>query len=150
MKKVFVLICVLSLCMVGFSQAKMNKSDFQINPHMLESYTQAEIDQMYANDFALLFTLNFEMSNYACVAGKLPGDNHIQMQSPDRYAHAGVVTDEAEIIRTGFINPKLYDFKQDASRSTVYPLRTQGYYIIIPPKNQYDRVLQANLEQYAY
>ena len=117
---------------------------------MLEVYSQAEIDQMYANDFARLFTLNFEMTNFACVAGKLPGDNHIEMQTLDNYAHAGVVTDEAEIIRTGYINPHLYDFKQDNFRSTVYPLRTSGYYIIIPPKNQYDRVLQANLEQYDY
>lgn len=150
MKKIFVLICVLSLCMVGFSQTRMQKSDFQINPHMLETYTQAQIDQMYANDFAQLFTLNFYMTNYACVAGKLPGDNHIEMKSPDNYAHAGVVTNEEEIIRTGFINPNLYDFQQDNYRSTVYPLKTPGYYIIIPPKNQYDRVLQANLEQYIY
>ena len=150
MKKVFVLICMLCFCMVGFSQAKMQKSEFQMNPHMLETYSQAQIDQLYANDFAKLFSLNFYMTNYACVAAKLPGDNHIEMQSPDKYAHQGVVTNEEKIIRTGFINPNLYDFKQDDFRHTVYPLRTQGYYIIIPPKNQYERVLQANLELYVY
>lgn len=150
MKKIFVMILALSLCMVGFGQATMKKSDFQINPHMLETYTQAQIDRMYAEDFAQLFTLNFYMTNYACVAGKLPGDNHIEMQSPDKYAHPGVVTNEEEIIRTGFINPNLYDFKQDNFRHTVYPLRTKGYYIIVLPKNYYDEVLRANLEQYVY
>ena len=74
MKKLLVLICMVSLCMVGFSQTKMKKSEFLINPHMLESYSQAQIDQMYAEDFAQLFTLNFYMTNYAVVAGKLPGD----------------------------------------------------------------------------
>ena len=150
MKRVFILICVLSLGMAGFSQARMQKSEFVLNPHMLETYTQAQIDRMYAEDFAQLFTLNFYMTNYACVAAKLPGDNHIEMQSPDKYAHPGVVTNEEEIIRTGFINPNLYDFKQDNFRHTVYPLRTKGYYVIIPPKNQYERALQANLEEYVY
>lgn len=148
MKKLLVLICMVSLCMVGFSQTKMKKSEFLINPHMLESYSQAQIDQMYAEDFAQLFTLNFYMTNYAVVAGKLPGDNHIEMQTIDKYAHTGVVTNEEEIIRTGFVNPNLYDFKQDPYRSTVYPLRTPGYYIIIPSKTYYDEVLRANLETF--
>lgn len=147
MKKTVMFCFILGLVLTGFCQKQ--KSEFVLNDRMYQVFTQAEIDQMYANDFAKLFCLNYKMTNFAKVAGKsVEGANVLGYI--EQYAKTGVRVNEAEMIRTGAINPFDYDLPQDDTKVNAIRLHTPGYYVLVLPKFRYEEEERANLQQYVY
>lgn len=149
MKKIILTVLMTAFVFASFAQRSKPKSDFVLNQRMYEQFTPQEIEDMYNNDFARLFRLNYRLTNMAHVATKYDGDVNM-LQSLEFYAKQGVTPDEAEIISSGFINYNLYDFPQDDTRTNVIPLRTPGYYILILSKNAYEAAESANLKEYVY
>jgi len=148
MKKITLVLLAIICATIGYAQRSVQ--DFVLNERMLEQFSQSEIQQMKQNDFARLFKLNFKMTNYAMVAAKLTDENYKIMGSVQQFAKPGVSTNEAEIIRTGFINPFLYDFPQDDYRVNVFTFGTEGYYVLVIPKSWYDERETAQLKQYGF
>ncbi len=149
MKKIILTVLMTAFVFASFAQRSKPKSDFVLNQRMYEQFSPQEIEDMYNNDFARLFSLNFRLTNMVRVATKYDGDVNM-LQSLETYAKQGVTPDEAEIIRSGFINYTSYDFPQDETRTNVVPLRTPGYYILILSKSAYDAAESANLKEYVY
>jgi hypothetical protein len=148
MKKIFLTLGVIFCVLTNFAQYQ--KSDLVLNQDLYKHYSQTEIEQMYQQDFVQLFKLNFMMSNFAMFGAKHPGGNTQDMGYLEKYAKPGVTVDEAEIIRTGRIDPLDFDLPQDENRINLFTLHKAGYYIFVASRQDYNRVLEANLNQYAY
>ena len=96
-----------------------------------------------------IFCLNYKMTNFAKVAGKsVEGANVLGYI--EQYAKSGVRVNEAEMIRTGAINPFDYDLPQDDTKVNAIRLHTPGYYVLVLPKFRYEEEERANLQQYVY
>ncbi len=149
MKRIFLTVLMTAFVFASFAQRSKPKSDFVLNQRMYEQFSPQDIEDMYNNDFARLFRLNYRLTNMVRVATKYDGDVNM-LQSLDTYAKQGVTPDEAEIISSGFINYNLYDFPQDETRTNVVPLSTPGFYILILPKNAYEAAEEANLKEYVF
>lgn len=148
MKKIFFTISVIFCVLTGFAQYQ--KSDLILSQDLYKHYSQAEIEQMYQQDFAQLFRLNFKMNSFAMFAKKHPGGNTQNMGYLEKYAKPGVKVDEEEIIRRGWVDPLDFDLPQDESLINIFTLHKEGYYIFVASRQDYDRVVEANLNQYAY
>lgn len=147
MKKTVLICFFLGLVLAGFSQKQ--KSEFVLNDRMYTVFSKAEIDRMYDSDFAQLFRLNYKMTNFAKVAGKgVEGANVLGYI--EQYAKKGVNVNEAEMIRTGAVNPFDFDLPQDENNINAIRLHTPGYYVLVLPKSRYEAEEQANLQQYNY
>lgn len=148
MKKIVLLFSVIFSVLACCAQYQ--KSDLKINPKLYNHYTQTEIEQMYQNDFAQLFRLNFKMNSYVMFGTKDPGGNSKTMGYLSDYAKKGVVVNEEEIIRTGQVDPFDFELPQDDSRINVFMLHRSGYYIFVASKQDYNNVVEAQLNQFAY
>ncbi len=148
MKKIFLTFSVIFCVLASFAQYQ--KSDMVLNQNLYKHYSQAEIEQMYQQDFAQLFRLNFKMNSFAMFAKKHPGGNTQNMGYLEKYAKPGVVVDEAEIIRSGWVDPLDFDLPQDESLINIFTLHTEGCYIFVASRQDYNRVVEAQLNQYAY
>ena len=146
MKKLL-LFLILITCIVG-SYAQKSADDLVLHPQIIAQFGQSQINQYKQNNLAELIRLNYKMGNYACVVAKMVDGNYQMLKSPDQYANKGVVTNEEEIIKTGFINPFLYSFPQDDYRTNVFPMHQVGYYIIVAPKYMYEEKVNAQLQQF--
>ncbi len=149
MKKIVLFCFVLGFFLTGYSQYLKPKSEFVLNDRMHEILSQKEIDDLYAQDFAQLFKMNFKMTNYARVAGKSV-ENGEFLGYIEEYANPGVVVDEARIIRDGSLNPYDFSFPQDEYKTNVIRLHTSGYYVVILSRRDYTIMEQSNLQQFKY
>lgn len=145
----FIVLCSALLCVL-ICGAQSQKSDLVLHPNLSKHFTTAEIEQMYQQDFAQLFRLNFKMNNFAMFAAKEPGGNTQDMGFLEKYAKPGVKVDEDEIIRTGRIDPFDYDLPQDEYRINVFQLHRKGFCIFVASKSDYERVVEAQLNQFVY
>lgn len=148
MKKIFLTISVIFCVLASFAQYQ--KSDMVLNQNLYKHYSQAEIEQMYQQDFAQLFRLNFRMCNYALFGAKMPAGPSQNMGFLEKYAKPGVTVDEDEIIRTGRVDPEDFNLPQDNTLVNVFPLHRSGYYVYVISKADYNQIMEANLNQYAY
>lgn len=150
MKKTVLFCLLISLVMTGFSQvSKLSKSEFVMNDRMHEVFSQSQLDDMYNNDFDVLFRLNYKMNNFARLSTKgVEGAN--EMGFIDQYAKKGVSVNEGKIVREGALNPFDFDFPQDEIKYNVFKLHTNGYYVIVPPKARFEADVEANLQQFVY
>lgn len=148
MKKMLVMAVMLGLLITNLS-AQMNKNDLILVPMMNEQFSSTELEQYRQNDFAKLFELNYRMINYATVCTKLPTDNYQIVGNLEKYALAGVTVNEEDILQNG-INPFLFNLPQDNVRYNVFPMRKNGYYVLVLPKRLYDERMNANLQNYIY
>jgi len=146
MKKIILLLASI-FCILG-SYAQKTANDIVIAPQTYQQFGQSTIDQYKQNNLAELIRINYKMLNYACVTAKLTDENYQILGTVEQYANKGVVTNEDEIIKTGFINPFLYSFPQDNYKVNVFSLHHSGYYIFVIPKYVYDERVQAQLRQY--
>jgi len=146
MKKI-ILFVILSICLSGV-YAQKSANDLVLHPQMVAQFGQGQINQYKQSNLAELIRLNYKMGNYACVVAKMVDGNYQMLKSPEQYANKGVVTNEDEIIKTGFINPFLYSFPQDDYRTNIFPLHHSGYYIIVAPKFMYEEKVNAQLQQF--
>ncbi len=149
MKKIILTVLMTAFVFACSAQRSKPKSDFVLNQRMYEQFSPQDIEDMYNNDFARLFRLNYRLTNMVRVATKYDGDVNM-LQSLETYAKQGVTSDEAEIISSGFVNYNLYDLPQDETRTNVVPLRTPGFYILILSKDAYEAAETANLKEYVY
>lgn len=148
MKKLTIFLVALTCCIVSYAQRSVQ--EFAVSERMYEQFSKTEIEQMRQNDFAQLFKLNFKMNNYAMVSAKLSDENYKIMGPVQQYAKAGVVTNEEQIIRDGYLNPFLYDFPQDDFRVNVFTFSKEGYYVLVIPKIWYDERVKAQLNEYGF
>lgn len=147
MKKSILFCFLLGLVMTGFCQKP--KSDFVLDKKMYQIFSQTEIENMYDNDFAKLFRMNFKMVNFAMLSTKYE-DGADVVGYLEEYANPGVKVDEAKIIREGCLNPYDFTFPQSANKVTVVQMHTPGYCINIHSKYEYESREQASLNQYQY
>lgn len=148
MKKILLTISVIFCVLTSFAQYQ--KSDLMLNQNLYKHYSNAEIEQMYQQDFARLFRLNFRMTNYALFAAKMPAVNSQNMGFLDKYAKPGIKVDEDEIIRTGQIDPEDFNLPQDKVLVNIFPLHRAGYYVYVLSKSDYDNYMETQLSQFAY
>ena len=146
MKKIILFVASF-LCIIG-SYAQKSADDLVVAPQMYETFGKSTIAQYQQTNLAELIRLNYKMLNYACVVAKLTDENYQMLGNVSQYANKGVVTNEEEIIKTGFINPFLYSFPQDDYKVNFFPLQHKGYYIMVIPKYLFDARVQAQLQQY--
>jgi len=147
MKKTVLFCFLLGLVLTGFSQK--SKSEFVLDKKMYNMLSETEIENMYNNDFAKLFCMNFKMVNFAMLSTKYEEGSNV-IGYLEEYANPGVVVDEAQIIRDGALNPFDFTFPQELNRVNVVRLHTSGYYITIHSKYEYESREQANLKQFVY
>lgn len=148
MKKLTIFLVAITCCIACYAQRSVQ--EFVVNERMYEQFSKTEIEQMRQNDFAQLFKLNFKMNNYAMVSAKLSDENYKIMGSVQQYAKEGVVTNEEQIIRDGYLNPFLYDFPQDDFRVNVFTFSKEGYYVLVIPKIWYNERVNAQLNEYGF
>lgn len=148
MKKILLTISVIFCVLASFAQYQ--KSDLVLNQNLYKHYSNAEIEQMYQQDFAQLFRLNFKMNSFAMFAKKHPGGNTQNMGYLEKYAKPGVKVDEEEIIRTGWVDPLDFNLPQDEYRINLFTLHKEGYYIFVASRQDYNRVVEAQLNEYVY
>ena len=149
MKKTVLFCMLLGLTLSGFSQYLKPKSDFVLDKKMYSVLSESEINDMYDNDFAQLFRMNFKMANFAMLHTKCPEEANV-IGYLEQYANEGVTVDEAKIIREGSLNPFDFTFPQSANNANVVRLHTSGYYILIQSKYEYENREQAALKQFVY
>ena len=149
MKKTVLFCMLFGLVISGFSQYLKPKSEFVLDKKMYTVLSESEIDNLYDNDFAQLFRMNFKMVNFAMVSTKYE-EGAIVAGYIEEYAKPGVRVDEEQIIRSGAANPFDFTFPQDQNRVTVVKLHKPGYYITIHSKYEYDSREQASLKMFKY
>lgn len=148
MKKFTIFLFAMTCLIAGYAQRSVQ--DFVVNERMYTQFSKTEIEQMRQNDFVQLFKLNYKMNNYAMVSAKLTDENYKIMGSVQQYAKEGVVTNEEQIIRDGYLNPFLYDFPQDDFRVNVFTFSKDGYYVLVIPKVWYNEREKAQLNEYGF
>ena len=148
MKKTVLFCMLLGLALSGFSQYLKPKSEFVLDKKMYAVLSESEINNMYDNDFAQLFRMNFKMVNFAMVSTKYE-EGAVVAGYLEEYAKPGVRVDEEQIIRAG-VNPFDFTFPQDQNRVTVIKLHKSGYYLTILSKYEYESREQASLKMFEY
>ena len=149
MKKTVLFCMLLGLTLSGFSQYLKPKSEFVLDKNMYSVLSESQINDMYDNDFAQLFRMNFKMVNFAMVSTKYD-EGAVVAGYLEEYAKPGVRVDEEQIIRTGAVNPFNFNLPQDDRRVTVVKLHKPGYYITIHSKYEYESREQETLNTFKY
>lgn len=148
MKKLFALLALVTVVTCGFAQ--QSNREINVDARLYNVLTQAQIDEMRANNPVQLVTENCNLVNYCFLAVKMTEAEGTYKMKDDLKNHVkqGKSCNYDEIIKTGCINRYDYNLEQDPYRQNVYPLGNTGAYIIVLSKQNFDNNLNATLRQY--
>jgi len=150
MKKIVLTMFMMGALLIGFAQRQLPMSEYVVSDILLSEMTEAQVEQMRANDPAGLIRMNYTMVNAAVVVNKLWDGNFQQMGALEQYLPEGMVYDEAAILKRGGVNMYKWNLPQDEYRYNVYKMRTSGFYIVVLPKTVLEERVQANIRSYQF
>lgn len=151
MRKTFLTLMMMGFMLIGFSQQRqLPMSEYYVSDILQAEMTEAQIEQMRANDPAGLMRMNYTIVNAAVVTSKLWDGNLQQMGTLEQYLPEGMTYDEEAIIRTGSVNMYKWKLPQDDNRYNVFKMRRSGYYVIVLPKTLLEERVQAHINCYKF
>ena len=150
MKKAVLMMVMMGLVLVGFSQRQLPMSEYVVSDALYTELSASQVEQMRSDNPAELIRMNYTMMNKAVVVFKLWDGNFQQMGSLEQYLPAGMTYLEEEIIQKGIVNPYKWNLPQDDYRYNVFKLRRNRAYVVVLPKTVLEERIQAQLKSYVY
>lgn len=150
MKKAVLMMVMMGLVLVGFSQRQLPMSEYVVSDALYTELSASQVEQMRSDNPAELIRMNYTMVNKAVVVSKLWDGNLQQMGTLEQYLPAGMTYLEEEIIKNGMVNPYKWNLPQDDYRYNVFKLRRNGFYVVVLPKTVLEERIQAQLKSYVF
>jgi len=148
MKKIILLPALMLFTLGLFAQ--QTRTAIHVDPMLYEVLTESQINDLRANNPAQLVRENCNLVNYCYLAMKMTEEEGTYKMKGDlkNYLKPGKSCDYQKIIERGCINRYDFNLEQDINVQNVYPLGSTGAYIIVLSKSQFDRNVEAFLQQY--
>ena len=148
MKKIILFPALMLFSMSLFAQ--QTRTDIHVDPMLYEVLTEAQINDLRANNPAQLVRENCNLVHYCYLAMKMSEEEGTYKMMGDlkNYVKPGKSCDYQKIIARGCINRYDFNLEQDPYKQLVYPLGNTGAYIIVLSKYRFDRNTEAWLKEY--
>ena len=151
MKKTVLTMIMMGAMLISFAQQRqLPMSEYVVSDVLRSEMTEAQIEQMRANDPAGLMRMNYTIVNAATVTSKLWDGNLQQMGMLEQYLPKGITYDEDAIIRTGSVNMYKWNLPQDDYRYNVFKMRRSGFYVVVLPKTVLEERVQAHINCFKF
>ena len=142
---------MMGVMLIGMAQQRqLPMSEYVVSDVLLTELTEAQVEQMRANDPAGLMRMNYTIVNAATVTYKLWDGNLQMMGTLEQYLPKGMTYEEESIIQTGSVNMYKWNLPQDDYRYNVFKLRRSGVYVVVLPKTVLEERVQAHIHSYKF
>ena len=151
MKRTILTMLMMGVMLIGMAQQRqLPMSEYVVSDVLLTELTEAQVEQMRANDPAGLMRMNYTIVNAATVTYKLWDGNLQMMGTLEQYLPKGMTYEEESIIQTGSVNMYKWNLPQDDYRYNVFKLRRSGVYVVVLPKTVLEERVQAHIHSYKF
>lgn len=137
-----------SLIVCNAQVRTMSVQDFVVSDALREHLSNAQIESMRAENPAQLIMMDRTSYAYSLVVNKLWEEDFNQMGYLEDYLPKGMSYSEDEIIDKGYVNPYIWKLPQDNTKYNLFKMRKNGYYVVVMPKEELEKRIEAQLKQY--
>ena len=148
MKKSFILMISICLCLNVFAQKKVENIQYEGVITQVESYEN--FMRMQIETPSKLVATYYEVTQFCYISNQLPANVQVQGDICNFLSPKQVCDDAATLIRTKQINPRKYTMKMEKGKYNAYTIGNSGYYVIVYPEDEFVKNRIAFMKEYGF